>query len=129
ALCARLAPATPLSRRVMVGCRIVFGLCAISFGLTHFEAMKQTAEMVPGWIPGSGNLWAVITGVADVLAGVALVAGIGATLAARMLTLMFGSFGVLIWIPILAGSPTEHQPWAGNGVNLSLIAAAWVIAD
>ena len=51
--------ADPISGSVphwlLATCRILFGLFAVAFGLVHFEALQQTAEMVPGSIPGWEN--------------------------------------------------------------------------
>jgi uncharacterized membrane protein YphA (DoxX/SURF4 family) len=109
--------------------RGAFGLCAITFGLAHFLAVGPTAKMVPAWIPPSQHFWAIATGVAHLLAGLAILSGIRALLAARLLTLMLVGFGVLIWIPRLVNAPHEHISWAGNAVNLAAVGAAWLVAD
>jgi hypothetical protein len=31
--------------------RFLYGICALSFALNHFFALKETARMVPAWIP------------------------------------------------------------------------------
>jgi uncharacterized membrane protein len=109
--------------------RVLFGLCLVSFALAHFIAVKETAGMVPTWIPGSQHFWAIATGVAHLLAGIALITGVMARLAARLFTLMILCFGVLIWVPRLVGDPHNHMNWAGNAVNLAIAGAAWVFAD
>ena len=109
--------------------RLAFGVCAVSFGLSHFFAIPQTAAMVPGWIPPGQRFWAVATGVAHLLAGVAILSGVLDVLASRLLTVMLAAFGALVWAPRLFAQPHEHMVWAGNAVNLALIGAAWVVAD
>lgn len=109
--------------------RLSFGVCAVSFGLVHFTAVPQTAAMVPSWIPPGQTFWAVATGVAHLLAGVAILTGVLAPLASRLLTAMLVGFGVLVWLPALFANPRGHMTWAGNAVNLTLIGAAWVVAD
>ncbi|HEX8686631.1 MAG TPA: hypothetical protein VF736_20155 [Pyrinomonadaceae bacterium] len=109
--------------------RLSFGVCALSFGLSHFFAIPQTAALVPGWIPPGQRFWAVATGVAHVLAGVAILSGVLDVLASRLLTLMLAGFGALVWAPALVAQPREHMVWAGNAVNLALIGAAWAVAD
>jgi uncharacterized membrane protein YphA (DoxX/SURF4 family) len=108
---------------------ILFGLCALSFGVAHFTAIPQTAAMVPGWIPPGQIFWAWATGVFHLLAGIAIVAGVQARLASRLLTAMLVGFGLLVWLPTLWTAPHAHISWAGNAVNLSLTGAAWVVAD
>lgn len=113
---------------LLVG-RVLFGLCAISFGVVHFEALKQTADMVPSWLPPNQRFWAGATGVAHLLAGVAIATGIRATLAARLLTAMFVGFGLLVWLPSLVAQPLVHRVWGGNAMNLAAAGAAWIVAD
>jgi uncharacterized membrane protein YphA (DoxX/SURF4 family) len=115
-------------RTAQVG-RLSFGVCVLSFGLSHFFAIPQTAAMVPGWIPPSQQFWAVATGVAHLLAGVAILSGVLDVLGSRLLTVMLATFGALVWAPALFAEPREHMVWAGNAVNLALIGAAWVVAD
>lgn len=109
--------------------RLSFGVCVLSFGLGHFFAIPETAGMVPGWIPPSRQFWAVATGVAHLLAGVAILSGVLDVLGSRLLTVMLAAFSALVWAPALFAQPQEHMVWAGNAINLALIGAAWVVAD
>ena len=109
--------------------RVLFGLCALSFGVTHFTALKQTAAMVPTWVPPDQRFWAMTTGAAMALAGVAIGVGIYAVLAARLLTALIVSFGVFVWAPSLVAQPHDHVVWAGNAINLAIAGAAWIVAD
>ena len=110
-------------------CIPAFGLCAVAFGLNHFFALPQTAGMVPAWIPPNQMFWAVATGVFHLAAGLAIVSGVRALLAARLLGCMMLGFSALVWLPNLVGAPTVHMVWAGNAENLSLAGAAFVVAD
>lgn len=110
-------------------CRVAFGLCAIAFGIAHFVYLPQTAGMVPAWLPPSRTGWAAVTGVAHGAAGVAIASGRLATLALRLLAVMFAIFGVLVWLPILIAAPAAQMSWAGNALNLALVGAALVMAD
>lgn len=121
-------PSAPPSTAVKV-CQGLFGLCVISFGIIHFDALPQTASLVPAWLPPSQEFWAQATGVADIAAGLALLTGVQARLAARLLTAMFVTFQLLVWLPKIPHNPTDHIVWAGNSINLALIASAWVMAD
>jgi uncharacterized membrane protein len=109
--------------------RISFGVCVLSFGLSHFFAIPQTAAMVPDWIPPGQWFWAVATGVAHLLAGIAILSGALDVLGSRLLTAMLITFSALVWVPRLFAEPHEHMVWAGNAINLALIGAAWVVAD
>jgi uncharacterized membrane protein YphA (DoxX/SURF4 family) len=115
-------------RTAQIG-RISFGVCVLSFGLSHFFAIPQTAAMVPDWVPPGQQFWAVATGVAHLLAGVAILSGVLDVLGSRLLTAMLITFSALVWVPRLFAQPHEHMVWAGNAINLALIGAAWVVAD
>lgn len=109
--------------------RVVFGLCLLAFGTAHFLYPAETAALVPKWLPPGPKAWALITGACHVAAGLALLSGVRALLAARLLTAMFVGFGLLVWLPQLFAHPEVHMSWAGNAINLALIGAAWVTAD
>jgi hypothetical protein len=116
------------ARRLAAFCRIGFGVCCLVFGAAHFVYAKETAAMVPAWLPPGTLFWAHATGIAHALAGVALISGIRALLAARLLTAMFAVFGLLVWLPILLKTPDAASAWGGNAVNLTLMGAAWALA-
>jgi uncharacterized membrane protein YphA (DoxX/SURF4 family) len=109
--------------------RILFGICLVIFALAHFLALPNTAAFVPKWIPPSQQFWAIFTGVAHLLAGLAIITGVQARLAAYLFAVMLLGFGVLIWLPALFAHPETHLNWAANCVNLAIAAAGWVVAD
>lgn len=107
---------------------ISMGLCLLMFGLAHFVYLDFTASFVPAWMPGGQKFWAVLTGVAHLAAGVALLSGFKARLAAILLTAMFAIFSVLVHLPLLIADPHSHLNWVMNAINLALTGAAWAIA-
>jgi uncharacterized membrane protein YphA (DoxX/SURF4 family) len=109
--------------------RFVFGLCLLVFGTAHFVYMNLTAPLVPKWLPPSQEFWGYVTGVAHVAAGVAILTGVKARLAAVLLTIMFALFSVMVHIPMAIADPGNHWIWNENAVNLALVGAAWVVAD
>jgi len=119
----------PSSTRVLTTARVLLGACALSFGIAHFTALPQTAAMVPKWLPPDQRFWAAATGAFHLLAAGALLTGIRAQLAARLLAVMLLGFGALVWAPMLVADPGAHMRWAGNAVNLAIAGAAWVVAD
>lgn len=125
---AAVTPSTARTAQIVRVGRVLFGVCAISFAVGHFTAITETAGFVPDWLPPGQRFWAWATGVFHLLAGLALVAGVCAALAARLLTTMMLGFGVLVWLPILLAKPV-HFSWAGTAITLALASAAWVIAD
>ena len=107
----------------------VFGLCLLVFGVSHFVYLKFTASLVPAWLPPSQAFWAYATGVAHIAAGLAILSGVRARLAAILLTAMFVIFGLLVHLPSVIRDPHSHANWSENGVNLALVGAAWCVAD
>jgi uncharacterized membrane protein YphA (DoxX/SURF4 family) len=120
------APA-PAARIVLCG-RLLFGACLIVFALAHLFYLKPTADFVPAWLPPNQVFWAYATAAGHFLAGAAILSGIAAWIAARLLTGMFVVFGLLVHAPTLFGDPHTHFNWAANAMNFALIASAWVIA-
>lgn len=107
----------------------VLGICVVAFGVAHFVYTAETAALVPkALIPGP-VFWALLTGLFDVAAGLALVTGIMARPAAGWLALMYGTFGLVVWLPTLFRAPFDQMSWAGNAMNLALVGAAWAAAD
>jgi len=69
------------------------------------------------------NLWAVLTGIAFVLAGAAIVSGVLDVLAARLLGLMLLVFSALALAPLIFSSPRDHASWGANAYNLTAVGA------
>jgi len=106
-----------------------FGICALLFGGAHFFYMNLTVPLVPQWLPPSQAFWAYATGIGHIAAGVAILTGVQARLAAILLTAMYASFTPLVHVPMLLADPSKHMIWSENALNLALIGAAWVVAD
>jgi len=114
------------ARAVMVG-RVAFGLCALLFGLNHFVYGAFTASMVPPWLPFP-LFWAYATGAGHAAAGLALVSGVRARLAAQMLAMMMGSFVLLLHLPRVLGNSSSHIEWAMLAIATTLTGSAWGVA-
>jgi uncharacterized membrane protein YphA (DoxX/SURF4 family) len=109
--------------------QLAFGVCAVLFGGAHFFYMDMTVPLVPSWLPPSQVFWAYATGVAHIAAGVAILTGVQARLAAILLTIMYAAFTPLVHLPLFLADPSNHRNWAENATNLILTGAAWVVAD
>jgi uncharacterized membrane protein len=120
---------TALAARLTRLGQLAFGVCALVFGGAHFVYMNMTAPMVPQWLPPSQVFWGYVTGVCFVAAGVAILSGVQARLAAILLTAMLVSFGSLANLPILLADHASHFNWTESAVNLAVVGAAWVVAD
>jgi uncharacterized membrane protein YphA (DoxX/SURF4 family) len=109
--------------------RLAFGVCALVFGGAHFVYMKNTASLVPKWLPPTQEFWGYATGVGFVAAGVAILTGVQARLAAILLTAMLVSFALLVHEPMLLADHSSHFNWTESTENLAVMGAAWVVAD
>jgi len=121
--------AAALAARLTLIGRVVFGLCALVWGGAHFKYMNMTAPLVPKWLPPSQVFWGYTTGVCFILAGIALVTGVKARLAAILLTMMIAVFAVLIHTPTLIADHKSIFNWNESAVNFALVGAAWVVAN
>jgi uncharacterized membrane protein YphA (DoxX/SURF4 family) len=109
--------------------QVVFGICAVLFGGAHFFYMNLTAPLVPRWLPPSGEFWGYATGIAHIAAGLAILTGVQARLAAILLTIMYASFTPLVHLPMVLANPSSHFIWSENALNLILTGVAWIVAD
>jgi uncharacterized membrane protein len=107
----------------------LYGICVISFGLVHFVYLQGAASFVPKWIPPGQMFWAVTTGICFFAAAGAILSGIWAGIASRLLVTMIVLFELLVWIPRFVASPHAHFEWAGNAVSIAMSGAAWVVSD
>lgn len=110
-------------------CRWTFGLSSVFFGLAHITGMNDVATMIPQWMPFGGAFWAILTGIAFVLAGLAILSGIMDVLASRLLALMLLIFSLVVLAPMIFAYPRNHIAWGGNAYNLAAVGAAWIFGD
>jgi uncharacterized membrane protein YphA (DoxX/SURF4 family) len=120
---------TALAARLTRVGQMAFGVCALLFGGAHFFYMNLTAPLVPKWLPPSQEFWGYATGIGHIAAGIAILTGMWARLAAILLTAMFVSFTLLVHLPMLIADPSNHFIWTENALNLALIGVAWIVAD
>lgn len=108
--------------------RIVLGICTVSFALAQVVYFKFTASLVPAWIPLGANFWTILTTAAFGLAAIAMLINVKARLATRLMALMIGLFGLLVWVPAVVTAPV-HGNWSEFAINFLITGAVWVAAE
>jgi uncharacterized membrane protein YphA (DoxX/SURF4 family) len=119
------AKAVPFGRVARLG----LGVCAISFTLGQALLLRDTAHLVPKWIPPNQMFWAILTTIAFALAALAILINRQAKLATRLMTFMLGLFAVLVWIPHVIAHPQAHFNWSECVLTFLVTGAAWIVAD
>lgn len=109
--------------------RFGMGLCAVSFTLAQIFYLHFTSTLVPTWIPPNQIFWAIATTIAFGLAAIAILTGIKARLALRLMTLMLALFGIIVWVPMVVGQPSSHGNWSEFALNFLITGAAWMVAE
>lgn len=119
------------ARALVVGrvARVGLGISAISFTLGQALLLRETAHLVPKWIPPSQMFWAMLTTIAFALAAVAILINRQARLAMRLMALMLAMFGGLVWVPHLRAHPEAHFDWSECVLTFLVTGAAWMAAD
>ena len=108
--------------------RVLYGVALIPFGLAHLLYLQPTAALVPSWLPWHVP-FAFLTGCSFIVAGLAVMTGFYARLAATLSALQIGMFLMLVWVPIVAAGSKDAFQWSETVLSATLLAGAWVVAD
>ena len=134
AACA-LAVSLPLDQRAErrgtmvgeMGPGIVYGLALIAFGAAHLGYPALTASLVPAWLPWHLG-WVYLTAATYVSAGLALVIGRCARLAAALSAMQMALFGLLVWLPRIVLGSRDADTLNEAAISFMLAASGWVMA-
>lgn len=104
--------------------RITFAVPFLVFGINHFMNAQGMGGMVPEFIPG-GVFWVYLTGVAHILAAIAILIKKWVKIATVLLAIMLLIFALAIHLP---GFMEGNQMELGNILkNIALAGGALVI--
>jgi uncharacterized membrane protein len=107
--------------------QILYSLAVMVFGVAHLAYLKATAALVPGWLPDHAA-WVWFTAATYLGAGVAMLVGAWARLAAALSALQMGLFTLLVWAPIVARGHASADDWSETAISWSLTAAGAAVA-
>ena len=115
-------------QRAVRSARVVFALSLLAFGLSHFVYSKQTAAMVPPYLP-EHLTWAYFTGAAHLAAGLGILFGIAPRLAATLEALMLSIFDLTVNLPDLINKGARAQwQWAELCIATAIAGVAFLVA-
>jgi uncharacterized membrane protein len=122
------SPVRDQQARVLSFARWSLGLGPIVFGLGHLISSKVMAGFVPHWVPFP-VFWAIVTGIAFLLAGLSIVSGIRDVLAARLLAVMLFLFEIIVEAPPVLAQPHKQEAWGGALYNITAIGACLIFSE
>jgi uncharacterized membrane protein len=108
--------------------RTLFAVSLIPIGLSHIIYVKQTAELVPAWLPYRVG-WAYLTGAGQIACGLGVLFSIFPHIAARAEAGMISLFTLLVWGPAILAAPRARLPWTAFFISWAIASAAWVVSQ
>jgi uncharacterized membrane protein len=108
--------------------RVFFGLFVIPIGLSHILYVKETAALVPSWLPYRVG-WAYLTGAGQMACGLGVLFSVLPRVAAMVEAGMISLFMLLVWGPAVVAAPRVRLPWTAFFISWAIGAGAWVVAQ
>lgn len=105
----------------------LFAVSLLAIGLSHFVYLRETAELVPPWLPFRAG-WAYLTGAGHIAAGLGVLFSIFPRLAGMLEAAMLTVFTVLVWVPAIIVHPDMRLNWTALVISGAISAGAWVLA-
>ena len=105
----------------------IFGIPWLVFGAQHFLYADFVANLVPAFFPAR-PFWVYLTGAAMIAAGLSLITGVKARLAATLLGVMLLAFFVLIQVPKIIGIDSSAVNWTRIFQDFAIAASGFMLA-
>jgi uncharacterized membrane protein len=106
----------------------LFAISLIPIGLSHLVYVKETAELVPAWLPYRVG-WAYLTGAGQIACGLGVLLSIFPRVAASAEAGMISLFTLLVWGAAILAAPKARLPWTAFFISWAIASAAWVVAQ
>ena len=107
--------------------RCVYAVGLPLVGLAHFLNAREATVYVPAWFPLRIG-WVYLTGAGHIAAGLAILFGVLAGLAAVLEAAQITAFVILAHIPSVYASPGDRLEWAMLVYASAIAASAWLVA-
>jgi uncharacterized membrane protein len=110
--------------------RFFFAIALVAFGIQHLvygEFVTRAVPKLPAQIPWH-PLWAYLTGIGLIVAGVAILLGKAARIAATLLGGIILLSFLFLYLPQIAAGPPLSGLWTNGGKALVLAGGAFLIA-
>jgi len=108
--------------------QLLYAFAPPVISLSHFVFSKGTADMIPAWMPFRLG-FAYFTGVAHIAAGIGILTGVAARLAATLEATMLGVFVVVVHMPLVAANPSSRLLWTMLFAATACSGASWIVAS
>ena len=108
--------------------RYFFAVAFVAFGIQHFVYARFAAGLGPPWFLGR-PLWAYLTGAVFIAAGITIILGKMARLAATLLGTLISLFFLLLYVPRITAQLHNPGPWTSGFEVLALCGSAMVLAN
>lgn len=110
--------------------RLFIGIAMVAFGLQHLvygDFVTRLVPKLPGWVPWH-SFWAYLFGAGLAVAGVGIILGKKARVAATLLGGIVLLSALLLHLPQVVANPHLGGVWTDAGKALALSGAAFLIA-
>lgn len=108
--------------------RYAFAAALTMLGVLYLADAGPATQLVPAWLPFPA-LWAGLAGIAHAAAGLGILCGVQARLAATLTGAMYAAAALLLHLPRALTHLPPRAEWTSLSVSLALCGAAWLIAD